>query len=184
MCYYKDLFDAVQPSHGLRPVMIVAEHGGRGGRGYVQPGGGLGLGQLQLFPAAVLFGHGRRGGRRRRRRRAAGPGGVQLQRHALQRQPAVPATDDRGRRRRRRGARVFGLGLYVPVFVFETAPVRGALVLAPGHFGRSHRRRDGRERLETVHDGPEHRGRRDTCNPPGSAKTLRAVHRSCERINV
>lgn len=139
-----NLFEPVQPSHGLGPAAVG---GGRGG--YVQPGRGLGLAQrrLRLPGAAVLLG-----------RRGRRPAVIQVQ------PERAAAVADGGRGGRAGEARVLRLGLHVPVLVLETAPVRRTLVLAPRHFRRGHRRRDRRERLQTVHDGPEHRSG-GTSNP-------------------
>lgn len=140
----KNLSQTVQPAHGLGTAVIICVRGDDDGcRGrYVQPGGGLWFAQQRLrFAVTVLF-------RRRQTAAAAAEDDV------IRRPAAEP---DR--------ARVFRFGLHVPVLVLETAPVRRALVLAPGRFRWRDRRRDRRERLQTIHDGAEHGDNRGTSNP-------------------
>lgn len=167
-------------------MAIAAERSGGGGGGdrggYVQPGRRFWFAQRELLivaAAAVVVGPGtavlfRRGRRRRRRRRVTAAAVVLLQQEP---QPARPVTarDLRPGRRAAAVARVFGLGLHVPILVLETAPVRRALVLAPRHFRRRHRRRDRRERLETIDEGTEHRCRRPG---PGTWKIAGAPSRN------
>lgn len=136
--------------------MVVRGGGGDGGgrSRYVQSGSGLGLGQQQrrrrLRRLLLLLLLRRR--RRRRRKRFT---------------PVVLFGDGHTSAAATATGAVFRLGLYVPVLVLETAPVRGALVLAPRRFRRRHRRRGRRERLETVDDRPEHDDDRDVPDDGG-----------------